>query len=272
MNKLGGSHLRVAVICHDDDPIGRDVLPKWAATFADVVAIIAIRERRQVLLRRFRSEMRRVGPLRMLDVVAFRLYYRVFIASDDAAWQKGTLAALQSRFRATLSGVPVAVVDNPNSDAAFAVVRESSPDLVVAKCRWLLNRRMYTLPRLGAFVLHPGICPEYRNAHGCFWALVNGDLERVGMTLLKIDDGIDTGPVYAYFSYAFDERAESHIRIQNRMLTENLDGIREALEAVAAGRLNPINVTGRRSQNWGQPWLSAYLRWKRAASRRKRQC
>ena len=268
MNKLNGSRLRVAIICHDDDPIGRDVLPRWAATFADVVAIITIREHRRVLLHRFRSEMRRVGPLRMLDVLAFRLYYRAFIASGDAAWQKTTITALQSRFCTALNGLPAVVVDNPNSDAAFALLRETSPDLVLVKCRWLLSRRMYTLPRLGAFVLHPGVCPEYRNAHGCFWALATRDLQRVGMTLLKVDEGIDTGPVYRYFSYPFDERKESHIRIQNRMLTENLAGIREALEGIAAGRLEPINVTGRRSRNWGQPWLSAYARWKRAASRR----
>jgi methionyl-tRNA formyltransferase len=208
----------------------------------------------------------------MLDVLAFRLYYRAFMASDDAAWQKETLAALQSRFRAAPSGVPVAVVDDPNGDAAFAVLRNASPDLVVTRCRWLLRRRIYTLPHLGTFVLHPGVCPEYRNSHGCFWALVNGDLQRVGMTLLKIDDGIDTGPVYGYFSYAFDECHESHARIQDRMLTENLDSIREALAAIAAGNLDPIDVAGRRSQTWGQPWLSAYLRWKRAARKRKRQC
>jgi folate-dependent phosphoribosylglycinamide formyltransferase PurN len=269
VNELARARLRIAVICHDDDPIGRDVLPKWAATFADVVAIVAIRERREVLLRRFRSEMRRVGPLRMLDVLGFRLYYRACIASSDAAWQKRTVAALQSRFRASLSGVAVAVVDDPNTDAAYAALRDASPDLVIVRCRWLLNRRIYALPRLGTFVLHPGICPEFRNAHGCFWALVTGDLQRVGMTLLKVDEGIDTGPVYGYFSYPFDECSESHVRIQDRMLTENLDDIREALEAVAAGRLDPINVTGRRSQNWGQPWLSAYLRWKREAWRRK---
>ena len=40
---------------------------------------------------------------------------------------------------------------------------------------------------LGTFVMHPGICPEYRNAHGCFWALANRDLARVGMTLLRAD-------------------------------------------------------------------------------------
>ena len=80
-----------------------------------------------------------------------------------------------------------------------------------------------------------------------------------------MDDGIDTGPVYAYFTYPFDERTESHIRIQHRMVTENLDRIRVSLQAIAAGTLASLSTAGRPSGNWGQPWLSKYLEWKRAA-------
>ena len=51
--------------------------------------------------------------------------------------------------------------------------------------------------------MHPGICPEYRNAHGCFWALANRDLNKVGMTLLRIDKGVDTGPTFGYYTYPY---------------------------------------------------------------------
>lgn len=270
MNESAESHPRIAVICHDDDPVGREILPKWAETFGKVVAIVAIDERRGVLIKRLRSEIRRAGMLRMLDVLAFRVYYRLFMASADAAWQEEMLEELRTRFRETLHDVPVVVVDDPNNSHAFDLLRKMSPDLIIARCRWLLKGKIYNLPRLGTFVLHPGICPEYRNAHGCFWALMNGDKQRVGMTLLKIDDGIDTGPAYAYFSYPFDACNESHIRIQIRMFTENLDAIREALEGITSGSIDPIDVAGRKSQNWGQPWLSAYLDWKRANCERSR--
>jgi methionyl-tRNA formyltransferase len=83
--------------------------------------------------------------------------------------------------------------------------------------------------------MHPGICPEYRNAHGCFWALANGDSARVGMTLLKIDKGVDTGPVYGHYTYPYDERHESHVVIQHRVVFENLEALREKLEHIAAG-------------------------------------
>ncbi|MGA7439404.1 MAG: formyl transferase, partial [Luteibacter sp.] len=113
--------------------------------------------------------------------------------------------------------------------------------------------------------MHPGICPEYRNAHGCFWALAERDLDRVGLTLLRIDAGVDTGPIYGYFTYAFDETRESHMRVQYRMVLENLDALAQRIRDIVAGDALPVDVTGRPSGVWGQPWLSRYLRWKRAA-------
>jgi len=111
-------------------------------------------------------------------------------------------------------------------------------------------------------VMHPGIVPEYRNSHGCFWALSNRELDKVGMTLLRIDEGVDTGPVYGYFSYAYDEVAESHSMIQKRVVFENLDAIRDKLLEIDRGEAKPIDTSGRVSGAWGQPWLTKYLKWK----------
>ena len=128
-------------------------------------------------------------------------------------------------------------------------------------------RSIFNLARKGTFALHPGICPEYRNAHGCFWALVNRDLDRVGMSLLRIDEGVDTGPVYLHATCAIDELNESHTVIQYRVVSENLDHIARVLESFCRGEARPIPTGGRRSAMWGQPRLSAYLQWKWAARR-----
>ena len=140
--------------------------------------------------------------------------------------------------------------------------------MIIAVCKCLLKKSVYTIPTKGTFVFHPGICPEYRNAHGCFWALANDDPERVGMTLLKIDDGVDTGPVYGYFTYDYDPK-ESPMIIQSRVVYDNLEGIRDRLIEIDEGRATAIDTTGRESAVWGQPWLTRYLamRW-RARGRR----
>jgi methionyl-tRNA formyltransferase len=141
-----------------------------------------------------------------------------------------------------------------------------APDVTIARCKVILRRETFGIARAGTFVLHPGICPEYRNAHGCFWALARRDLERVGMTLLRVDEGVDTGPVFLRATAAVDERRESHVVVQYRVVLDNLDTIAAALRAAWRGAA-PLPAAGRHSATWGQPWLSAYVRWKLAAWR-----
>jgi methionyl-tRNA formyltransferase len=91
------------------------------------------------------------------------------------------------------------------------------------------------------------------------------------MTLLKIDEGVDTGPVYLQSSCEIDEVRQSHTVIQYRVVLENLDAIGRTLRAIGEGQpITPIETTGRRSATWGQPGLSDYLRWKWEARRSRR--
>jgi methionyl-tRNA formyltransferase len=157
---------------------------------------------------------------------------------------------------------------SPNSADALRLLQQAQPHLVLARCKNILREQVFKTAVTGTFVMHPGVCPEYRNAHGCFWALAQRDLSNVGMTLLRVDAGVDTGPVYGYYRCPFDERRESHVVIQNRVVFDNLDALRETFEAILNGGAQRIDTTGRVSQAWGQPWLTSYLRWKLAARRR----
>jgi hypothetical protein len=254
---------RIVLICHHDDMLDRDLVSRWLASFGELVGIVEIEERRTVLWRRLRAERRRVGIARLLDVLAFRLYYRVALAADDTAWERAAIARAAEAWNAPDPATPVLRTHDPNDDAVRAFLERVAPDLAVARCKWLLKRPIYLAPRLGTFVLHPGICPQYRNAHGCFWALASDDPSNAGMTLLAIDDGIDTGPVYGYYRYSFDALRESHVRIQRRVFLENADAIRDRLLAITAGRAAPLPVANVPSHSWGQPWLSAYLHYRR---------
>jgi methionyl-tRNA formyltransferase len=215
-----------------------------------------------------RRELGRVGPLGLLDVAAFRAWARVVHGARDARWEDAEVERLRARYPANLDEVPQVTVTSPNSADAKAFLQRVRPDLVIARCKMLLRKDVFEIPRAGTFVLHPGICPEYRNAHGCFWALANRDLDRVGMTLVRVDAGIDTGPVYLHGTCNYDERRESHIVIQQRAVVDNLDAIGRTLTAIARGEhVQPVNTEGRRSAVWGQPRLTHYLRWKLAARR-----
>ena len=231
-----------------------------------MAGLIIIRDRPGRAWRASRREIRRVGWFRFLDVLAFRAYARLRLARRDAAWKDEAVRRLRERYPTDLNTVPRIVVSSPNSEDARAFMAGLRPDVAIARCKVILKPEVFELPRVGTFVMHPGVCPEYRNAHGCFWALVNRDLDRVGMTLLRVDAGIDTGPVYLHGTCDIDEARESHTVIQYRAVIENLDAIGRILLSLCRGEhVPPVNVEGRTSATWGQPRLTDYVRWKWAA-------
>lgn len=260
--------MRTFLICHEEELLNREVLPRWLASFSELGGILVLRETRKQKKRRIEREFARVGLLRFVDVLAFRLYYRFFLSAADDHWRRKLVAELSQRYAALPPTVPVLVSSSPNSSESRDFIRDAVPDLMIARCKVILKEEIFSIPRRGTLVMHPGICPEYRNAHGCFWALANRDLTRVGMTLLRIDRGVDTGPIFGHYHCAYDERRESHIVIQERMVFDNLDVLRPHLEVIANDRAVPVDVSGRSSAAWGQPWLTKYLAWKRAARRK----
>jgi folate-dependent phosphoribosylglycinamide formyltransferase PurN len=260
----------VVLICHEQDRLDTEGLASWLASSLRLAGLIIIRDPRSRRWRAAKREIRRVGWLRFLDVMAFRLYARLRLARRDHAWKDAEVARLRRRYQADLDAVPRLHVSSPNSSEAQDFLERVRPDIAIARCKIILKQAIFGIPRVGTFVLHPGICPEYRNAHGCFWALTRRDFDRVGMTLLRVDPGIDTGPIFLHGTCDFDEVEESHSVIQYRSVTENLDAIADVLRALCRGeQLTPVSIEGRASAVWGQPQLTAYLRWKREARRRR---
>lgn len=262
--------IRTLLICHDDNGLNRVGLARWLASFSRLVGVVVIHEPRRRVWQRVRREVRRVGMARFLDVLAFRLYERVFLRASDRAWQQRTLDRLRRTYPPPEPAPEVLETSSPNSAEARAFMQRLAPDLVLARCKTLLREEVFSLPAHGTFVLHPGVCPEYRNAYGCFWALAHDDIDGVGATLLRVDRGVDTGPVYGYYRYPLDEVSESPAVIHARVVFDNLPAIQRKLVEICDGHAAPLDTSGRPSAAWGQPWLTRYLQWKQRARRRRR--
>jgi hypothetical protein len=253
--------MRTLLICHEDAALDREGLARWFGSFSTFTGSVVIREPGGRLRKRISREVTRVGWLRFLDVLAFRAFYRLRQAACDRQWELREIDRLRAGYPER-PAAPEIIVSSPNASEAQAFIAAQQPDLVIARCKTLLSERVFAIPRLGTFVMHPGICPEYRNAHGCFWAMAAGDHGNVGMTLLRIDRGVDTGPVFGYFRVDADP-FDSHVITQHRVVFDHLDAIRDKLLEIEAGTAAPIDTTGRASAAWGQPWLSAALTMRR---------
>ncbi len=91
--------------------------------------------------------------------------------------------------------VEVSHVDHPD---IVELADRLQPDVIAVFGTSLIRGPLLKRGRLGIFNLHGGLSPHYRGADCTFWALYNGEPDRVGCTLHGIDEGIDTGKLFAH--------------------------------------------------------------------------
>jgi methionyl-tRNA formyltransferase len=82
--------------------------------------------------------------------------------------------------------------------------------------------------------LHGGLSPEYRGADCTFWALHNGEPEKVGCTLHYIDAGIDTGRLIAHICPAVHE-GDDELTLFWRAVQDSAEVYAELLTRLAGG-------------------------------------
>jgi methionyl-tRNA formyltransferase len=71
------------------------------------------------------------------------------------------------------------------------------PDLLLSySMSQLLSSAALNVPKFGAFNIHPSILPDYRGPNPWFWVYRDGN-SKSGVTIHQIDEGEDTGPIFA---------------------------------------------------------------------------
>lgn len=106
--------------------------------------------------------------------------------------------------------------------AARQPLAEAAADLfVVAAYGLIFGPRTLALPRLGCVNVHASLLPRYRGASPIAAAIMADD-ERTGITLMRMEPGLDTGPIIAV--------AEEAVRSDDTTAT-----LTERLGAIGAG-------------------------------------
>jgi hypothetical protein len=89
-------------------------------------------------------------------------------------------------------------VPHINHPSVIELADRLRPDVIAVFGTSLIKGALLTRGSLGIINLHGGLSPEYRGADCTFWALYNGEPEKIGCTLHFIDAGIDTGKLLAH--------------------------------------------------------------------------
>jgi len=98
----------------------------------------------------------------------------------------------------------------------IAGLRGLEPELIVVVAYGqILPPGILELPRFGCLNVHTSLLPKYRGAAPIQRAIANGDTE-TGVTIMKMDTGLDTGDIVAQRSAPIqpeDDSATLHDRL-----------------------------------------------------------
>lgn len=125
-------------------------------------------------------------------------------------------------------------VPHINHPDVVKLARELKPDLICVFGTSLIRGNLLNEGRLGIVNLHGGLSPEYRGADCTFWALYNGEPEKIGCTLHYIDAGIDTGCLIAHISPEVRE-GDSELVLFWRAVQDSAEVYAEAIARIAKG-------------------------------------
>lgn len=114
---------------------------------------------------------------------------------DRASGRGRELKAPPVKVLALELGIPVLQPEKLREPEAMSQLRAWNPDLiVVAAFGQILKKEVLDLPRYGCINVHASLLPRWRGAAPINAAILAGD-EEIGVTIMKMDVGLDTGPI-----------------------------------------------------------------------------
>lgn len=115
---------------------------------------------------------------------------------DKAAGRKKRLMPTPVGEYAEENGRTIDKPDTVNSTDFLDKLRSLALDLIVViSFGQLLKTPILNLPEFGCLNIHASLLPKYRGASPINAAILNGD-PKTGISFMKMDEGLDTGPVY----------------------------------------------------------------------------
>jgi methionyl-tRNA formyltransferase len=118
-----------------------------------------------------------------------------------------------------------------------ALVQWASDVLVVVAYGLLLPPAALAVPRLGCLNIHASLLPRWRGAAPIQRAILAGDAQ-TGVTIMQLDEGLDTGPVLAQRRVTIAEWMAA-AQLQAQLAVQGAALLLETLSAIEAGQTRP---------------------------------
>lgn len=162
----------------------------------------------------------------------------VFTQSDKPVGRKQILTAPPVKELALKYDIPVYQPNTLKDGKALDIINSLNADMIVVVAYGkILPKEILTSTKYGCINVHASLLPKYRGAAPIQWSVINGDKE-TGVTVMQMDEGIDTGDML------YVEKTEIDINETSQELFDRLAvmGSEALIKAITMIENNEINT------------------------------
>lgn len=155
----------------------------------------------------------------------------VFTQPDKQKGRGKSVLMTPVKERALELNIPVYQPEKLKEDENYELLKELNPDvIVVVAYGQLITKRILDLPKYGCINVHASLLPKYRGAAPIQWAVIDGE-EVSGVTIMKMDESLDTGDMIMKTELVLDEK-ETGGSLHDKLAIEGANLLVKALEAL----------------------------------------
>lgn len=244
------------------------ILIHWLSQRTDLVGVVwtnadAWKETWKSRFQFTRRRLQRYGLLKVIDETLFFLYYHNFLKDEDVAeLERQVIKLCLVQYNVEEWKGDSFFTTNVNAPDVRAFLAERQPDVALAMCiNNYFGKALRAIPRLGAFLWHEGITPEYKGLYSPFWAVHNLDFDHIGYTLLRMNEEYDAGEVFVQGpAVDINPFCHHHGYIGHKAITDSLPAVEKFLIELEAGNAKPIDRANAKPQYYTYPGISDLIR------------
>tara|TARA_B100000768_G_scaffold180070_1_gene199144 strand:+ start:3570 stop:4334 length:765 start_codon:yes stop_codon:yes gene_type:complete len=144
--------------------------------------------------RLIRSRIKKLGFFKVANQLIFQLTISKFLKISSIK----RIKKLKKKYNFSTQIVKDSVlikVSSVNDIESIAAIKKINPDIIIINGTRIISTKVLDCTSAIFINTHVGITPQYRGVHGGYWSLVCNDEKNCGVTIHKVDKGIDTGDI-----------------------------------------------------------------------------
>lgn len=134
--------------------------------------------------------------------------------------------------------IPFLQPKNLLDDYFLKKLEKWSPDIQIVVSFRILPKKVWNLPKMGSFNLHPSLLPQYKGAAPINWVIINGET-KTGLTTFFIEKKIDSGKILLQKEIKIGKK-DTAGKLENKLKKISGPLVLETIEGILNNKIKPI--------------------------------